>query len=347
MAKVGLAYNLFQIDCLQELPLDCIVELDSTGTIRAVTEAIESRGHDVFLLEADKCFAEKLEAVKPDIIFNMAEGLHGESREAQVPAVCEMYKIPYTGFGVLSLALCLNKAYTNQLLAANNFGIPTFQVICSPYDELTPDMKFPIIVKLNNEGSSMGLNDKSVVFSLKQLRSQADYLIHTYKRPLLVQEFVMGREFTVGVLGNRNPVTLPITESVFDNPYGINLFNLDKETIVQLEQTLGKSFLDDYYDRVLSDHSVCPAEISSVLASRINQVVIRAYKTLYCRDWGRIDLRVGFDDQIYILDVNPIAGISPGGWLPNSAQIAGLDYAAFVNRILDIAIDRVSERNCY
>ncbi len=347
MAKVGLAYNLFQLNCLEDLPLDCIVELDSEGTIRAVAKAIESRGHDVFLMEADKNFAEKLDKVKPDIIFNMAEGLHGESREAQVPAVCELFKIPYTGSGILSLALCLNKAFTNQLLSSKGFSIPAFHVISSLDDDLKDGMKYPMIVKLNNEGSSMGLTEKSVVFSMQQLRSQVDYLFQTYKRPLLVQEYILGREFTVGILGNRNPVTLPITESVFDNPYGINLFNFDKETIAQLEQAMGDDFLNDYYDRVISDHSVCPAEINTLLASRISQVVIRAFKTLFCRDWGRIDLRVGLDDQIYILDVNPIAGISPGGWLPNSAQIAGMDYAAFVNRILDIALDRISGANRY
>ena len=214
MNKVGLAYNLIPLSCIQELPLDCIAEYDANGTIRAVYDAFVAGGYEVILLEADQQFTDKLISVKPDIVFNIAEGLQGESREAQVPAICEFYNIPYTGSGIMAIALCQNKAYTNQVLSYNNFSIPPFQEFYSSDDELSPDLSFPLIVKLRNEGSSMGLTDKSVVNNVQELKYQVNYLIRAYNEPALVQKYIVGREFTVGILGNLNLITLPITESV-------------------------------------------------------------------------------------------------------------------------------------
>ncbi len=347
MSRVALAYNLIKLSSIQDAPLDCIAEYDTPEAIQAIAGALRAGGHEVILLEDDRNFADRLKALQPDIVFNIAEGVDGECREAQVPAVCEASGIPYTGSGVQTLALCLNKARTNEVLACNGLAVPAFQVFYSPEDVLRPGLNFPLIIKLLHEGSSMGLSEKSVVDDQAALRRQVLYLLDTYHQPALVQQFVIGREFTVGILGNRNPTALPITEVTFPPPYGIVTFNLDDELVPLVERQLGAEALRDFRKYTLPHTSVCPADIDPVLAGRIGGTAVRAFRTLECRDWCRIDFRLGVDHQLYILEANPIAGIAPGYWLPNSARVANLDYQAFINRILDIAIDRIQGGNRY
>jgi D-alanine-D-alanine ligase len=345
MAKVGLAYNLIRPDYFRELPLDFIAELDSEEAIQAVADALRSGGHEVVLLEADESFAEKLKASRPEIVFNIAEGLQGDCREAQVPAICELFSIPYTGSGVLTLATCLNKARTNEVLSCHDVRVPPFQVFYSRDDDLRLNTGFPLIVKLLHEGSSMGLSAKSVVKDVLELRNQVEFVINTYHQPVMVQKYIFGREFTVGILGNRDPFILPITELTFEDEYGIVTFCPDEEVFLLIEQVRGEQYLKDFTSQVIPQGSVCPAEISPELAGRIEQTVIKAYQALECRDWCRIDLRLGTDDNLYILELNPIAGIAPGYWLPRSATLVNLDYAAFINKILDIALERVQDNH--
>jgi D-alanine-D-alanine ligase-like ATP-grasp enzyme len=348
MAKVGLTYNLIPLSRLKESPLDSIAEYDTLDTIQAIADALRVRGHDVIPMEADEGLVEQLKKVRPEIVFNIAEGLRNASREAHVPAICEMMNIPYTGSGVLTLALCQDKARTNEVLTYHGVQVPSFQVFHSPQDDLSPDLMYPLIVKLLHEGSSMGLSEKSVVENPSALREQVAFLLQTYHEPALVQRFIQGREFTVGILGNRRPVVLPATEVVFQDTLGIVLFELDADVIPLVESTLGANFFQEHPLRKKVRYtSVCPASIPAELCERINQTVLRAFRVMNCSDWCRIDLRLGNDDQLYVLELNPIAGISPGYWLPNSARFANLDYSAFINRILDIALDRIGGQGKY
>ncbi len=347
MSRVALAYNLIKLSCIQDAPLDCIAEYDTPEAIQAIADALQAGGHEVILLEDDRNFTDRLKAAQPDIVFNIAEGVDGECREAQVPSVCEAFGIPYTGSGVQTLALCLNKARTNEVLAANGLAVPAFQVFYASHDALAAELNFPLIVKLLHEGSSMGLSEKSVVDDHAALRLQVQYLLDTYRQPALVQQFIIGREFTVGILGNRFPAALPITEVTFPTPYGIVTFNLDDELVPLVERQIGVEGLLNFKKYTLPHTSVCPADIDPRLAERIRDTAVHTFRALGCRDWGRIDFRLGVDRQLYVLEANPIAGIAPGYWLPNSARVANLDYPAFINRILDIALDRIQGGNCY
>jgi D-alanine-D-alanine ligase len=341
MTKVGLAYDLIKLENINERPLDCIAELDSEQTIQAVAQALKAGGHEVILLEANEDFAIKLRTSRPEIVFNIAEGMQGESRESLVPAICDLFNIPYTGSGVLTLSICLNKARTNEVLLCNEVMVPPSQVFYTRDDELQLNSEFPLIVKLLHEGSSMGLSKKSVVHDEKTMRDQVDFLISTYQEPVMVQKFIIGREFTVGILGNQNPYTLPITEITFQDPFGIVLFCPDDEVLPMIKHVKGDKFVNDFINQIIFEKSKCPADISPELADRIRQIALKAYKVLECRDWCRIDFRLGSDDTLYVLELNPIAGIAPGYWLPRSAEVANLNYAAFVNKILDIAWERV------
>jgi len=341
MTKVGLAYDLIKLDTMKELPFDCIAEYDSEETIQAIANALKSGGHEVILLEADEGFVNKLKASQPEIVFNIAEGIHGETREAQVPAICEFFGIPYTGSGVLALSICLNKARTNEVLLSNDVMVPPYQVFNSRDDIHRLNAEFPLIVKLLHEGSSMGLSKKSVVKDEQALRDQVEFIIKTYHEPVLVQKFIIGREFTVGILGNQDPIALPITEIVFQDPYGIVLFCPDEEVFPMVKQVKGEQFVNEFIRQIIPKKVVCPAEIIPGLTEQINQIAIKAFKALECRDWCRIDFRLDIKDNLYVLELNPITGIAPGYWLPNSAEVAHLNYDEFINKILDIAWERV------
>jgi len=340
MAKVGLAYDLVDLECLDIQPFDCFAELDCEETIRAVYGALQSGGHEVILLEADRDFSEKLKAARPEIVFNIAEGRQGDCREAQVPAICEYYGIPYTGSGVLALSMCLNKAMTNHILTYHGIAVPPFQVFDHIDEKLLLGYEFPLIVKLLHEGSSMGLSRKSVVEDEGALREQVAFVMQTYRQPVLVQKFITGREFNVGILGNTEPITLPITEVKFQEPYDIVTFVPDDEVIPLLKRKYGDQYVSKQLSQSIPKQVICPAQIPSEVAELINRTAIKAFKALDCRDWCRIDFRLGGDGQLFLLELNPIAGIAPGYWMPNSAAVAHLDYNQFINTILNIAWKR-------
>jgi D-alanine-D-alanine ligase len=340
MAKTALVYNLIHPHMLQSGPLDYIAEYDSEETILALSDAIRAGGHQVIPLEADESIAEKLMSVRPQIVFNIAEGIRGESRESHVPAICEMLGLPYTGSGPLTLALCLNKGRAKEILSYYHIRTPPFQVFRSSEDKLDSSLRFPLITKLLHEGSSMGLSEHSIVEDKISLKHQVEYLVKTYHQPALVEEFVQGREFTVGVLGNEEARMLPIIEVVFSKPRGIVLFTPDNPVIPLIRWARG----DQAQLPSVHHYAICPADTGEELAHQIAQTALRAFRILECRDWCRMEMRLGYDGMLYILELNPIAGIAPGYWFPKAAEAAGLSYENLVNEILDCALVRAGLR---
>ncbi len=338
--KVALAYNVLKPEMLLEGPLDRMAEFDSEETIDAVVAALRAGGHQVTLVEANEQVVEELKRARPDFVFNIAEGIRGLAREAHVPVVCEMLGIPYTGSDPLALCTCLDKARTKEVLLYHGIPTPRFQVVESSAEALHPELTFPLIVKLLAEGSSMGLSQKSVVDSMAQAREQIDYLTGTYHESVIVEEFIQGREFTIGILGNDPPETLPITEIVFARPRGITLFEFDDWVEPYVRRVRGEALSLPHKEH----RSVCPAEVTPDLADRIRTMALRAFRALRCRDWCRLEIRQGADGRLYVLELNPIAGIDPTYWLAHSAAVAGMTYEMLVNRILNAAIARVERQ---
>ena len=336
MARVILAHNLIKPEMLRQGPLDRTAELDSADTIAAMSAALEAGGHQVIPLDVDDEVCRKLRDTAADIVFNVVEGLRGESREAQLPALCEMLGIPYTGSSVLTLATCLDKARTKEVLAFHGVGTAPFQVIRGPDAALDPRLRFPLIVKLLHEGSSMGLSPSSIVDDPAALRRQVAAVWEQYREPLLIEEFIEGREFTVGVLGNAAPLVLPIAEYAFKDPHGIVLFVPDDPVATALAAARGETL-----PAFTAMHTtLCPAEVDAGLAQQIRDTALAVYRALGIRDWGRMEMRLGPDDRLYVLDVNPIAGIDPSYTLPRQARAAGMTYADLVNTILNYALAR-------
>lgn len=336
-------------------------------TIDTLQAAIAANGHEVVAIEAGLDAYEQLRASQVDLVFNIAEGLWGEDREAQIPAMLEMLKLPYTGSGPLSLSLCLHKGKTKEILSWRGIPTPPFQVV-KVLSKLNLDsLEFPLIVKLLHEGSSMGLSYDSIAETEEKLINRIKHVMQTYEQPALIEQFVEGREFTVSVLGNDPVRALPVIEVLFDGPRAITLFQPDDPVIRRLARALGQRIADPVSYRMSPDQeqvllrtedggelgvpvslttSVCPADIPVALASRLQETAIRVFQALECRDWGRVDMRVGADGIPQVLELNPIAGIDPTYWLPRAAFAAGMDYENLIQAIIDAACQRYGLPTC-
>jgi len=332
--KVGLTYNLKSQSGVDEgLPEDFYAECDSKETVDAIAGALRNGGCKVTKIEADEEAYNKLRRLKPDIVFNIAEGIYGESRESHIPAILEMLQIPYTGSGPLTLAISLNKALTHQILGINGIPSPFFQVFLRADDRISARLRFPCVVKPLSEGSSKGVRNDSLVRDEQSLRKQVSRVVKTYNQPAIVEEFLRGKEFTVGLIGNGEPTVLPIVEFLFDKlPDGANpIYSYEAKWIWDVPEKPLKI-------------SRCPAEIPQNLKEEIRQTAVKTFQALNCQDVCRIDMRLDEDNHPRILEVNPLPGLIPDpnahSCLPEAARAAGFTYDQLICTILWQALER-------
>jgi len=334
--KVALTFNLRSSSWKYDLGKgseDFFAEWDEESTIEAVRDAL-GQYHEVTLIEADDEAFEKLRKARPDIVFNMSEGLYGASRESHIPAMLEFLGIPYTGSDPLTLALCLDKSRAKEVLSY--YGLPTakFQLFSSPGEPLTLE-RFPLIVKPLYEGSSKGIWSNSVVRSEEELRKGVERILSTYQQPALVEEYLEGREFTIALLGNGEETkVLPVIE--------ILVHSLPKE-IEPIYSYEAKWILDTAENPI--EIFQCPAKIDPSLKGKIEQVCLKAFRVLRCRDWCRIDLRLDASGMPHILELNPLPGVLPNpdshSCFPKAAFTAGITYQELICEVLQIASRRV------
>jgi D-alanine-D-alanine ligase len=315
---------------------DEYAEWDSAETIAAVERALARLG-EVVRLEATDDFPQRLREARPDIVFNIAEGLRGPNREAHVPAICEFYGIPYSGSDPFTLALCLDKARTKEILRAHH--VPTADwILVRSARELAERRgqlrRYPLFAKPVHEGSSKGITERNLVSSGRELDTIVVELLERYQQPVLVETFLPGAEFTCGVLGNGAEArVLPVVGMNFRAlPAGaLPIYGFEAK------------WLWDRPDEPL-DIFECPARISDSLRTEIEQVVTRTFLALGCRDWSRIDVRLDAEGRPNIVEVNPLPGILPdpadNSCLPKAARAAGLDYDALIGACLNAAAAR-------
>jgi D-alanine-D-alanine ligase len=312
---------------------DIYAEWDTYDTIHAVRDAIAER-YTVELIEANEDAFECLRRLRPAFVFNIAEGLHGVSREAQVPAILELLQIPYLGSDPLTLAVCLDKARAKEILAHNGVATAPFVVIASMEEFEDARVRFPSIVKPLHEGSSKGIYNSCVVRTPEDLEREVRTVLTTYREPALVEEFLPGREFTVALLGNGDAVrVLPIVEIRFDAlPPGMNpIYSYEAKWIW------------DTVENPLEIYA-CPAPLSTEEAEAIGALCKKAYRILRCRDWTRVDVRMDARGKPHIIELNPLPGILPrpedNSCFPKAARTAGMNYNELINAVLDIAMQR-------
>jgi D-alanine-D-alanine ligase len=322
---------------------DLYAEWDSASTIDAIASALSVYG-DVIRLEATSDFPAQMRHEKPDLVFNIAEGLYGVNREAHVPAICEFLGFPYSGSDPFTLSLCLDKARAKEILSYHRVPTAPFLLVDSAEDldhllggalPLSPPSEImPLFVKPVHEGSSKGITEKNFVRNADELESQVRLLLDTYQQPVLVEEFLPGGEFTCGVLGNGPDArVLPIVGMNFGAlPHGaVPIYGYEAKWVW------------DHPDRPLEIFE-CPAPIPDTLRTAIERVVLRAYRVLGCRDWSRIDVRLDADGVPNIVEVNPLPGILPdpadNSCLPKAARAAGLSYEELIQACLLHAAER-------
>jgi D-alanine-D-alanine ligase len=319
----------------QLIARDEFAEWDSPTTIAAVESALSRLGK-VIRLEAKEDFPEKLRQARPDIVFNIAEGFHGVNREAHVPAICEFFGIPYSGSDPFTLSLCLDKARTKETLAFHGIPTPKFAVVGSPgeIESRTADLKLPLFVKPVHEGSSKGITDSNLCWDRVQRLRQTKFLLENYSQPVLVEEYLPGKEFTCAVLGNDEGATvLPIVGMNFEAlPTGaLPIYSFDAK------------FVWDRPENPL-DIFQCPARITRKLQASIERVTLDAFRVLGCRDWARIDVRLDAAGVPNVLEVNPLPGILPdpadNSCLPKAARAAGIGYEELIQNCLKYAAAR-------
>lgn len=313
---------------------DEFAEWDSPETIAAVESALEKIGK-VVRLEANEEFPDRLRSARPDIVFNIAEGLNGVNREAHVPAICEFYGIPYSGSDPFTLSLCLDKARTKETLAFRRIATAPFTVVESAADlQKARALPLPLFVKPVHEGSSKGITDRNLCWDYDQLDRQARYLLENYHQPVLVEQYLPGKEFTCGVLGNGDEaVVLPLVGMNFETlPEGaLPIYSFDAK------------FVWDRPENPL-DIFECPAKVSPALKSSIESTVLAAYHALGCRDWARVDIRLDAAGAPNLIEVNPLPGILPqpedNSCLPKAARAAGIGYDELIQSCLRHAAAR-------
>ena len=324
--KVGITYNLKKDFSQREnQPIDLLEEFDSEETIDAIREVLESEGHEVIKLGGDRGLIDRVRQGPIDIVFNIAEGLEGRNREAHIPALLEFLSIPYTGSDPLTLSLTLDKAMAKRVVMSQNIPTPRFKKIEKMNDLDGLDLHYPLFIKLCYEGSSKGVRLDSKILDPRSLGEKTRNLLETYGSPVLVEEFVKGPEFTVGVLGNDDPFVLGVMQiEIKGNP--------PEESIYSLE-------IKREWEEKVRYH--CPPSIDQNLLKKIEEVALRSYRALECRDVSRVDIRVGEDRTPYFLEINPLPGLSPVyGDLVIMARSMGWDYARLVKTIFHQALKR-------
>lgn len=295
-------------------------DLDESCTVQAILDALYTAGHVAAYFPAQANRMGDLIEFQPDIVFNIAEGHYGVSREAQFPALLDMHRIPYTGAGVLGMSLSHNKHTAKR--AFRFAGLPTADsiIVTDPAEIPAHTLRYPLFVKPAHEGSSIGINEHAVVWTPAELDAQVRWVYAQVYSPVLVEEYIEGREFTVGVLGD---APLPVVEIV--SPTGF-YNNAQKEAAIS-----------DVY-------RVCPANISPELTAQLQQLALDAMQALELSDVCRMDVRVDRSGQPYILEVNPLPLMNPDpeqASLVYAARAAGLSYAQMVDRILYSAVRRL------
>ena len=326
--RIGFTYNVKRVDT--KGGNDSEAEYDAPETIDAIRDALESYGHVVVPLEATAELPRQLMDAPVDIVFNIAEGVSGRNCEAAVPALCELMGIPYTGSDAATLSIALDKALSKRVLRQHGILTPEFQVMETGRERLSPKMKFPLIVKPNQEGSSKGVSaHASVVDDEESLRQVVRELLERYRQPALIEYYIAGREFTVGLLGDKRPRVLPPMEIIFldkANPRPVYDFQIKQEWEKHV-----------YYQ--------CPAQLTPAELKSMERIARETFVALDCRDVARVDLRMDDTGDIYVLEVNPLPGLTPNySDLCLIASAANIDYRSLIGEILTGGLKRKREK---
>ncbi|MUM76457.1 D-alanine--D-alanine ligase [Pseudodesulfovibrio sp. F-1] len=322
--NIGMTYDLKDDYLRQGLSCEQAAEFDSEVTIAGIQGALEDLGHTVDRIGNVTALVSRLAAGhRWDLVFNIAEGLHGLGREAQVPALLDAWSIPYTFSGPELMALTLHKGRTNAV--ARSLGVPTadYAVVARPADLDAVSLPFPLFAKPVAEGTSKGISDRSLVRDAAALREVCTDLLTTFRQPVLVETYLPGREFTVGLLGSGDHSRVA----------GV----IEVRAVGQ-----GDASAYTYENKQDWTRRVAYELVDDEAAMGAARLALHAWRVLGCLDAGRIDVRLDSDDAPRFIEVNPLPGLNPeSSDLPILWRLGGRTYDALIREILLSALDRV------
>lgn len=337
-----LANRKYSVSVAAGAPVDALAEYDSQETVEGILGALRNAGHTAYFLEADATLLDTVRETMPDICFNIAEGLRGDARESHVPALLEMLGIPYTGSGVTTHAISLDKAATKQIW--RDAGLPTapFQLFRYANAPLRLDLAFPVFVKPVREGSGMGINERSIVHDEKALRDQVAWIIETYRQPALAEQYLPGREFTVGLVGNARPPGATLSADFYDDR-GYHCFPV-------LEIDTGKGAVQGIYNAQAKSYAIesdeapgylCPADIPGELARQLQELAVAGFEAIGGLDVGRVDFRLDGEGRPQLMEINTLPGLNPSvSDIVIAARAGEVSYDRLIVEILNLALAR-------
>ena len=325
--KVGITYDLRDDYLAQGYGEEETAEFDRLDTIEAIEATLQKLGFATDRVGNIRRLAARLVAGdRWDMLFNVAEGLKGFGREAQVPALLDAFEIPYTFSDPLVLSLTLHKGMTKHVI--HDLGIPTpeFTIVETPSDIDSVRLPFPLFAKPVAEGTGKGINASSKIVTRKDLDSVCDNLLSTYDQPVLLETYMPGREFTVGITGTGGEAeAVGVIEVLLSNKAEPGSYS--------------------YYNKKKFEEFVQYRLVTDEMAQKAIEVSLAAWRGLGCRDGGRIDLRADAQGMPRFLEVNPLAGLNPViSDLPILCNFAGMSYETLIGRIMDSALKRVKKR---
>jgi len=322
--KVGLTYDLREDYLAEGFTEEETAEFDRRDTVDSIESTLKDLGYGTDRIGSIKGLTARLAAGdRWDMVFNIAEGLRGFGREAQVPALLEAYDIPYTFSDPLVLSLTLHKGLTKRVI--RDLGIPTpdFYVVENLSDIEKVDLPFPLFAKPVAEGTSKGISATSKIENKEDLDSKCRRLLSLFRQPVLIETYLQGREFTVGITGTGGNATV----------LGVIEVALKKGAEAGVYSYSNKKKFEAYvrYSLVRDD-----------LAKKAKEIALAAWRGLGCRDGGRVDLRTNGNGIPEFLEVNPLAGLNPDiSDLPILCNLAGVTYRELIAKIMDSALSRI------
>ena len=325
-----------------DAPADAGAEFDKRETIQAIQTAIESEGHTTLFLSGDASLPYTLREMRPDLCFNIAEGLGGDGREAQVPALLEMMRIPYTASRVLTSAVALDKTMTKRIWHEVGLPTATFQEFITGNEPLNQNLYFPLFVKPAREGTGMGMDNGSIIYNEEELRLRVAWVINTYHQPALVEEYLPGREFTVAVMGRADAALYSRRPELYrqDGFHRFPVLEVDNSISV----TPGV-----YGHHAKTLHAgengypgfTCPANIDPALAEYLCDLAIHGHNAIGAVDISRVDIRMDADGQPRLIEINTLPGLTPDfSDLCIIANAEGLSYTDLILEILYLGASR-------
>ncbi|KMY66748.1 D-alanine--D-alanine ligase [Desulfocarbo indianensis] len=321
---VGLTYDLRRDYLAMGFSEEEVAEFDSPATVDAIEQALRGLGYRTDRIGNLKSLVERLaQGARWDLVFNIAEGLNGFGRESQVPALLDYFSVPYTFADPLTLALTLHKGMAKRVVRDQGLPTPGFAVVENEAQAAAVDLPFPLFAKPVAEGTGRGVTPLSKVEDRARLVAVCRELLARYQQPVLVETFLPGREFTVGVLGT--------------GPEARALGVMEVELLAQAE-----AGVYSYVNKEECESRVRYFLADDAQARRAAEVALQAYRALGCRDAGRVDLRCDAKGLPHFLEVNPLAGLHPEhSDLPILCSLAGVTFRELIEGVVDSACRRL------